>query len=560
MPKRLLLIGLLLSTLLLALPMSAQGAPDQIHAALEMLSQNVGTPLQLGDLNNWRWAQESYTDTSFGCPVEGQEYPKVMTLAYRFTLTYKDIVYDYRVSGDSSRVVFCGGTPVDAVETPVAAQNVTLSDESGPVICANPEPGVTYMPTRLTPNLRVRVAPGPPNNQRSEPGTEQPIIGEIPGGAVVTLRNGPFCADGLLWWQADYNGQVGWTVEGRDGNYWLEPAPAEILPADRAMISAANASGLSLLSSAEISSGAQFALSPIDAELALLAPEQVRGVWLYDLDALDNAPRLLQEVVQLLSVSYSPDGERLLLGDTTGNIRVWDLVADADGRMREVTQLRGHVANTRAVAFNPVANIVASVGDAVITTADIPKDHTIILWNLDNVSPLGLLPGHSAPVHALAFSPDGTLLASVSGSDDNTDNTLRLWNGDNGAAIVTLTGHSGPVQSVQFSPDSAFVASADANGTVILWDIVTQEEVRRFAASGEITSVSFSPDGSLLALSSNDTAQGQYTVQVWDVNTGEALATLQDHTTPIHQVAFNANGDSLISLGENTLLFWGVTP
>lgn len=552
MPKKTLLLCLLFSIFLIAVPISAQGAPEQIHAALNSLSENAGQTIQLNDLSNWRWAQESYTDTSFGCPQEGQTYPKVMTLGYRFTLTYKGMVYDYRVSGDSSRVVFCGGTPVDAIETPVAAQSATVSE--GAVLCQTPEPGVTYLPARLTPNLRVWVSPGPPNNQRSEPGTDMPIVGEIPGGSIVTVRNGPYCADGMLWWQVDYEGQVGWTVEGRDGEYWLTPIPATALPQDRATLTSDNAATLSLQSAAEISTGTQFALAPEGDQLAVLAAENVRGVWLYDLNALDESPRLLPEVVQLLSLDYSPDGEHLLLGDASGNIRVWNLDAVGTNRLREITQLRGHLSTTSAVAYSPSANIVASVGDAVITTANIQKEHTIILWDLDTVSPLGLLPGHEAPVNAITFSPDATLLASVSGAADSNDNSLRLWNGDNGAAIITLTGHNAPVQAVQFTPDSAFVASADADGLVILWDIVTQEEVNRFEVGASVSSLSFNPDGSLLAISTDNA------VQVWDVDEETLLTTLEGHTTPISHVAFNTAGNSLISLSENDLRFWGVAP
>lgn len=48
-------------------------------------------------------------------------------------------------------------------------------------------------------------------------------IGSIPPNATVTILAGPQCASNILWWQVDYNGQVGWTGEGENGVYWLEP-------------------------------------------------------------------------------------------------------------------------------------------------------------------------------------------------------------------------------------------------------------------------------------------------------------------------------------------------
>lgn len=99
------------------------------------------------------------------------------------------------------------------------AWRVWREGESGASAC----PG--FLPSRLAIGGQGRVLPGAPNNLRGQPTTGSLRVGQIPSGGVFAVLDGPHCADGTAWWQVDYEGAVGWTAEGQDDAYWVEPLP-----------------------------------------------------------------------------------------------------------------------------------------------------------------------------------------------------------------------------------------------------------------------------------------------------------------------------------------------
>ncbi len=99
----------------------------------------------------------------------------------------------------------------------------------------------------------------------------------------------------------------------------------------------------------------------------------------------------------------------------------------------------------------------------------------------------GTLVGHTGYVTSVAFSPDGSTIAS--GSEDNT---IRLWNANDGNHIRTLTGHTSWVLSVAFSPDGSTVASGSMDITIRLWNASNGTHIRTLTGhTSQVTSVAF---------------------------------------------------------------------
>jgi WD40 repeat protein len=102
---------------------------------------------------------------------------------------------------------------------------------------------------------------------------------------------------------------------------------------------------------------------------------------------------------------------------------------------------------------------------------------TIRLWRVGDGSIHATLEGHTDTVHSIAFSPDGQFLASGSGqpfvfaTEHYGDKTLRLWRVSDGTLVKTFRAHRDRIVSLAWSPDGTLLASASRDGTVKLWRV-----------------------------------------------------------------------------------------
>ncbi|MCG8622410.1 MAG: hypothetical protein MJE68_10500, partial [Proteobacteria bacterium] len=248
------------------------------------------------------------------------------------------------------------------------------------------------------------------------------------------------------------------------------------------------------------------------------------------------------------ALRFSEDGKTLVSVDSWG-ATISRL--DIETGKKDVSKLEGH-----PDSLGHLVEVYAFTHDRV---AGGKRDGKIRLWDTTTGKKLTTFSGHAVEnqdpsldtfVLALAFSPDGTRLASGS-----TDTTVRLWDTfTTNKEPITLRKHTGWINVLTFSPDGKMLASGSTDKTVQLWNAATGEHLATL--TGHLTGIAaltFSPDGNTLASGSTDG-----TIRFWDTATGDPLSNLiTGHTQWVKAGTFLEDSSTFVSVAFNgTISFW----
>jgi len=204
---------------------------------------------------------------------------------------------------------------------------------------------------------------------------------------------------------------------------------------------------------------------------------------------------------------------------------------------------RGHTSAVLCVAFSPDGRRIACGGGNPFSQA--PGDYRLRIWEVESGREVLTLAGHNADVGSLSFSPDGSRLAS--GGYD-----VKIWDAHTGDEQRTLADASGPAL---FSPDGTRLLTCGSNGAMKIWDVETGEAIATMEGGTTRTSgrgLAWHPAGKRIVGSQADRA-----LKVWDAKTGEPVLDLAESAQHHPTVAFSPDGQRIAGIGyDHAITLW----
>ncbi|KAG0373729.1 WD_REPEATS_REGION domain-containing protein [Mortierella sp. AD032] len=239
----------------------------------------------------------------------------------------------------------------------------------------------------------------------------------------------------------------------------------------------------------------------------------------------------------VLALAYSPDGHQLASCGQNADLRLWN----TNSSNTKPILLKGHEGTVFDVAYSPDGRRVASCG----------SDGTARLWNSDGGGLFDSLPGDRYEANCIAFSPSTTdnLLPTdyllVSGGRDTR---LRMWKTGNAPSANTLNnGLVSRVNCVDISMDGERIVAGCFGGAVQLWDTLTGKPgVMLKGHESDVIGVAFSPDGEQVVSSSTDMK-----ARLWSTSTGQLLREFKGQAKFGKGLAFALDGTRFVTSYEN---------
>ena len=220
---------------------------------------------------------------------------------------------------------------------------------------------------------------------------------------------------------------------------------------------------------------------------------------------------------------------------------------------RTINILKDNSASPEHIAFAPSQKTLATAGGNMLSIWHLNKqDDYDNYLSIDVRDPDHIEQVHSEHIHLVAFSPNGDSIVSAAG-DYSMDATIKLWDTLTGNVKQTLVGHADRINDIAFSSDGSILASVSDDRSAKLWDINSGELLHSFKENNiawednaEKRFVALSPNNKLLATSSFDGS-----VLIWEINSGGKRMILdKKYTSPYNPkrdiISFTQDSSAII--------------
>jgi len=281
-------------------------------------------------------------------------------------------------------------------------------------------------------------------------------------------------------------------------------------------------------------------------------------------------------------LQFAPSGDAILIAGSDGRVALWQPFA------KRYDQPKGQPPEVWGIAFSKDGRTFVSGSD----------DQTVVEWETGTGRQIRVIgEQHPGTVAAVAYSPDGSLLATTNLEELGSDpENVRLWQMPEGKLLRGMAGHANKAFTAAFHPSGNVLATGAKE--VILWDVHSGLKIDQLNDSllsdKKVKSIAFSRDGKLLAFASEDKHAYVYDFpslkrrhvlasgnEVWCVafspdgqslaagnrdgdvtifnpHTGDVRCTLKGHLHGVRCVAFTSDGKTVATGSEDdTIKLWG---
>jgi WD40 repeat protein len=301
-------------------------------------------------------------------------------------------------------------------------------------------------------------------------------------------------------------------------------------------------------------------------------------VQLWDLDTEACLTNFSGRTKRFLAASFDQTGQQVIAGRDDGLVLSWSL---SDQSVIPDVQYIGHRDIIRWIAISPSNNYIATAS----------HDGTVRLWDRQTGECLNIMTAHSSWVNRVFFLDEQTI---VSGGEDGK---ICHWKLPTNQIKILPTDQQYWLMGTGVSPDGKTIAAGYSGSTIGVLNPDTMTHRNLTSHGTRIRSIAFSIDQRRLVTLSDDSIlsicdyqkltcektwsidgrdwlaitflpnnpsqiaiAGRPGIEIWDINTGQCLQKLLDHTAPVCSISYHRNGDHLVSSSEDgTVKLWNVT-